>query len=370
MLDTRARRPSRFDVLAALGLAAFLCITTGVGFRDEGLDTYALPLCAAAGLAFVWRRVHPRLTLALAVAAMVAYAATEQPGGPIFLASFLGAANLALFTPARVWLRWTAATAVAISVPQLFTGDATLHLLPVVALLFAVPKLASDATRARRLREQAREQETARRVAEERLRIAREVHDVVGHGLATIALRAGVAGHVRATDPDEVDAALAAIRDTAKQSLGELGALLGVLRAEEGVGDERAPVPDLSAVPQLVERLRDAGMRVELDVEQPPRPVPDVVGAAGYRIVQEALTNVARHAGAGASARVRLEQTNGTIEVEITDDGRGAPAGARDGGGLAGMRERATALGGRFEAGTAPGGGGFRVWASLPAVPR
>jgi signal transduction histidine kinase len=368
MLDTPAHRPSRFDVLAAVGLAGFLSVTTGVGFQDEGLDMYALAFCAAAGLAFVWRRVHPQLTLALAVVAMFAYAATEQPGGPIFLAAFLGTANLALFTGARVWLRWTAATAAAISVPQLFTGDATLHLLPVIALLFAVPKLASDATRARRLREQAREQETARRVAEERLRIARDVHDVVGHGLATIALRAGVAGHVRATDPDEVDAALASIRDTAKQSLGELGALLGVLRAD--AGNERGPVPDLSALPQLVERMRDAGMRVELEVERPARPLPDVVGAAGYRIVQEALTNVARHAGAGASARVRLAQTNGNVEVEVTDDGRGAPAGARDGGGLTGMRERATALGGRFEAGSAPGGGGFRVWASLPAVPR
>jgi signal transduction histidine kinase len=368
MLDTPAHRPSRFDVLAAVGLAGFLSVTTGVGFQDEGLDMYALAFCAAAGLAFVWRRVHPQLTLALAVVAMFAYAATEQPGGPIFLAAFLGTANLALFTGARVWLRWTAATAAAISVPQLFTGDATLHLLPVIALLFAVPKLASDATRARRLREQAREQETARRVAEERLRIARDVHDVVGHGLATIALRAGVAGHVRATDPDEVDAALASIRDTAKQSLGELGALLGVLRAD--AGNERGPVPDLSALPQLVERMRDAGMRVELEVERPARPLPDVVGAAGYRIVQEALTNVARHAGAGASARVRLAQTDGDVEVEITDDGHGAPVGARDGGGLTGMRERATALGGRFEAGSAPGGGGFRVWASLPAVPR
>ena len=174
---------------------------------------------------------------------------------------------------------------------------------------------------------------------------------------------------MRASDPDEVDAALRSIREIAKQSLGELGALLGVLRSAEG--DERAPVPDLAAVPQLVERLRDAGMRVELDVAKQPPQVPDVVGAASYRIVQEALTNVARHAGPGASARVRLAQSNGAVEVEVTDDGHGAPPGVRDGGGLTGMRERAAALGGRFEAGpAAPGGSGFRVWAWLPAVPR
>ncbi len=257
MLATPARRPDRRDVLLALAFATFLCVGTALALADESLDTYAFPLCAIAGLAFAWRRVQPLATFAFAVGAIAVYASTDQPGGPIFLASFVAVANLALFTSARTWLPWTAAAATVLTVPQFFTGEASLHLLPVIALLFAVPKLVSDAHRARRLRASAREQETARRIAEERLRIAREVHDVVGHGLATIALRAGVAGHVRASDPDEVDAALRSIRDIAKQSLGELGALLGVLRSEDG--DERAPVPDLAALPQLVDRLRDAG---------------------------------------------------------------------------------------------------------------
>ncbi|HEX6621303.1 MAG TPA: ATP-binding protein, partial [Solirubrobacteraceae bacterium] len=116
--------------------------------------------------------------------------------------------------------------------------------------------------------------------------------------------------------------------------------------------------------------LREAGMDVALEVEADEAPVvPEVVAAAGYRIVQEALTNVARHAGPNASARVRLARRDGVVEVEVRDDGRGAADPVRAGGGLTGMRERAAALGGRFEAGGAPSGG-FRVWASLPVAPR
>jgi signal transduction histidine kinase len=212
------------------------------------------------------------------------------------------------------------------------------------------------------------EQETLRRVAEERLRIAREVHDVVGHGLATITLRAGVADRVAERDPAEVTAALRAIRQISRESLAELSALLGVLRADGEA--ERAPVPDLDALPRLVAGLREAGMDVELEVDaNGGGPVPEVVAAAGYRIVQEALTNVARHAGPHARARVKLTRRDGVVEVEISDDGRGAPTAVEPGGGMTGMRERAAAVGGWFDAGGAPGGG-FRVRASLPAVGR
>jgi signal transduction histidine kinase len=251
----------------------------------------------------------------------------------------------------------------------------SIHLVAVALLLLLVPKLVGDAVGARRLRVETlearvdlAEQETLRRVAEERLRIAREVHDIVGHGLATITLRAGVADRVAERDPDEVRAALRAIRQVSRESLAELSALLGVLRAEGEV--ERTPAPDLDALPRLVEGLREAGMDVELEAHaNGGPPVPEVVAAAGYRIVQEALTNVARHAGPHAHAHVKLSRRGGVVEVEVRDDGRGAPAAMRPGGGLTGMRERAVALGGRFDAGGAPGGG-FRVWASLPAAAR
>jgi signal transduction histidine kinase len=371
------RNPARADALLGVAFAVVLVAITALGFRDEGLDPIGYPCCAVAGLAFAVRRRWPVVTFALVIAALAVFGATGQPGGPVYLTTFLAAVNLAVLRPMRTWLPWTAVAAVALVGANWAGHGFSLHLIPVAVLLLAAPKLAGDAVRARRLRVETlearvslAEQETLRRVAEERLRIAREVHDVVGHGLATITLRAGVADRLADRDPAEVRASLRAIRQVSKESLAELSALLGVLRAEgDDEAVERAPVPDLQALPRLVDGLRDAGMDVALDVETTGAAVPEVVAAAGYRIVQEALTNVARHAGPDASARVRLTRRDGVVEVEVRDDGRGAVGPVHAGGGLTGMRERAAALGGRLEAGGAPSGG-FRVWASLPVVPR
>jgi signal transduction histidine kinase len=370
MVAALRRHARGTDAFLGVALAVLLVTITGVGFHDRGVDPIGYACCAVAGLAFaVWRRM-PVATMALVAGAVTVYSAASQPGGPIYITTFAAAFNLAAHRPTRIWLPWTAgATAGLVGARWLAEGFEA-HLVPVALLLLVVPKLAGDAARARRLRMdtlEARlslaEQETMRRVAEERLRIAREVHDVVGHGLATITLRAGVADRVADRDPGEVRAALRAIRQISRESLSELGALLGVLR-EDGT-DEHAPVPDLDALPRLVDGLRDAGLEVDLQVEGNGAAVPDVVAAAGYRIVQEALTNVARHAGPNVHARVRVTRRNGVVEVEVRDDGAGAPATVRPGGGLTGMRERAASLGGAFEAGRAAEGG-FRVWASLP----
>jgi signal transduction histidine kinase len=366
------------DALWSVGLAVVLVGITGLGFRDEGIDPIAYPCCAVAGLAFAVRRPLPVLTFALVVAAIIVYGIADQPGGPIYATVFGAAFNLAAYRGIRTWLPWSLAATVALVTTRWVADGFSLHLVPVAVLLVITPKLADDIVRTRRLRMEAlearldlAEQETMRRVAEERLRIAREVHDVVGHGLATITLRAGVADRVADRDPAEVREALRAIRQVSRGSLAELSALLGMLRAEDGdAAAVRAPAADLDALPGLIDGLRDAGLQVELDMDQAgDASMPELVGAASYRIVQEALTNVARHAGPDAHAHVRLARHDGVIEVEVCDDGRGAPAELRRGGGLTGMRERAAALGGRFEAGDAPGGG-FRVWASLPVVPR
>jgi signal transduction histidine kinase len=365
------------DALVGAAAAVVLVAITALGFRDQGVDAIAYPCCAVAGLAFAVRRRWPVVTFALVIAALTVFAATGQPGGPVYATSFLAALNLAVLRPMRVWLPWTAIAAVTLVGANWAANGFEAHVIPVALLLLATPKLAGDAVRARRLRLETlearvglAEQETRRRVAEERLRIAREVHDVVGHGLATITLRAGVADRLADRDPAEVRAALRAIRHVSKESLAELSALLGVLRGEGEEAGERAPAPDLRALPRLVDGLREAGMDVALEVEAGETPVvPEVVAAAGYRIVQEALTNVARHAGPDARARVRLARRDGVVEVEVRDDGRGAADPVRPGGGLTGMRERAAALGGRLEAGGAPSGG-FRVWASLPVAPR
>jgi signal transduction histidine kinase len=368
------RRTTWTDASIGVTVAAILVTITAVGFRDQGADAVGYVCAAVAGLAFaVWRR-RPVLTMALVAVAITVYGATSQPGGPIYGTTFAAAFILAAQRDTRTWLPWTVATAVGLVASRWAADGFEAHLLPVALLLLLTPKLAGDAVRARRLRMETlearvslAEQETMRRVAEERLRIAREVHDVVGHGLATITLRAGVADRVADRDPDEVRAALRAIRQVSRESLSELSALLGVLREGEDLPAERAPTPDLDALPRLVDGLRDAGLEVDLQVEGNGAAVPEVVAAAGYRIVQEALTNVARHAGPNVRAHVRLTRRDGVVEVEVRDDGRDAPATVRPGGGLTGMRERAASLGGAFEAGR-DAGGGFRVWASLPVV--
>jgi signal transduction histidine kinase len=354
----------RIDVLTGVLAAVFFAVTTPLAAGPHGLSWVSYPLAIAAGLAFAVRRRAPLVTLAVTVGAVVAFLLINQDGGPIFVSALAALACLGLYRPAtRDWLPWAVASTVLISAASVIAVGLSVHELPVALLLLAAPKIAADRSRARELRESARDEEAARRLVEERLRIAREVHDVVGHGLATIALRAGVADHVMEKDPRESQEALRAIRQISTDALDDLGALLGVLR--EGDGAERAPVPDLDAVPRLVDGMRRAGMDVDLEVAGAENGVSDVVGAAAYRIVQEALTNVARHAGDGARARVRLANRSREVDVEVVDDGRGAPPVMRDGRGLAGMRERAAALGGSFEAGTRPEGG-FRVSASLP----
>jgi signal transduction histidine kinase len=203
-------------------------------------------------------------------------------------------------------------------------------------------------------------------MAEERLSIAREMHDVVGHSLAVISLQAGVAEHLLGSRPDEVRKAVAAIRKVSRDALTELRGELALLRGE-GTPAERRPAPDLQALRDLVASMRDAGLDVRLDLNLNQRTIPEVVAAAAYRIAQESLTNVVRHAGAGAHAEVRIRHAGEGLEVEVTDDGRGAQS-VPSGTGIEGMRERVTALGGGFTAGNQPRGG-FRVWASIPIPP-
>lgn len=375
MVDWLQRRATWVDVLIAVAVGGMLPAISVWAAPDVGDHPVSLLSCALAGVAFGLWRTAPVATMALVVVAITALGLSGAPGGPAYAAPFAAAFNLACVREPRTWLPWTVAAAVGFLGGTWIADGVTPDLLPVVALLLLTPKLADDVVRTRRLRVEALEaqlglveQETLRRVAEERLSIAREVHDIVGHGLATITLRAGVADRVADREPAEVRRALRAIREVSADSLTELSVLLGVLRTDGGAGAAHAPPPNIDAVPGLVAGLRDAGLDVELEIEEDVQGgVPEVVGATVYRIVQEALTNVARHAGPRVRADVRVRRRNGAVEVEVRDDGRGAPHGLQAGGGLTGMRERATALGGSFEAGAA--GAGFRVRASLPVVP-
>nr|WP_281367431.1 sensor histidine kinase [Nocardioides kongjuensis] len=198
---------------------------------------------------------------------------------------------------------------------------------------------------------------------EERHRIAREMHDVVAHGLTTIVVQADGARAAAAHDPSVTGPALATIASTGREAIAELRRMLGLLRAEEAT---TVPQPRLADLPALLDEARAAGTSVDGHVPAGLPAVSDGVALTTYRIVQEALSNVRKHAGPGAAARVGVRVEDGVVAVEVADDGRGAAAPDDGRGlGLAGMRERVDAHGGTLTAGPVPGGG-FRVCARIP----
>jgi signal transduction histidine kinase len=220
-------------------------------------------------------------------------------------------------------------------------------------------------TRARHIDalEHGQEEAALRAAADERLRIAQELHDIVAHSLGVIAVQAGVGMHVVDTDAAEARRALENISRTSRSSLAEIRRLLGVLRNADGT-PAYTPAPGLADLPRLTREVADAGLPVDVSVDGDLNRVPAGVGLAAYRIVQEALTNTLRHAQANR-ARVHLDSTSGVLLIEVTDDGRSANGAAPGGHGLVGMRERVAVYGGSLDAGPARGGG-FRVAARLP----
>jgi signal transduction histidine kinase len=200
------------------------------------------------------------------------------------------------------------------------------------------------------------------RVDDERIRMAQEVHDIVGHGVAAIKMQADVALHVLARQPEQAEAALRAISNTSAQALDELRATLAVVRRPAAEA-ERTPTPGLGQLRDLCDRMSDSGVSVRLETTGMPRPVPDRVGLVAYRVVQEALTNVLKHSDATA-ALVRVRYVTGHLVLLIDNPGGGAdPPG--EGLGIAGMRSRVEDLGGTFTAGPTAAGR-FRVRAALP----
>jgi signal transduction histidine kinase len=325
----------------------------------------------------VRRRLPEAAFVAAAVLAESYLAASGSEAGVLVLAAPL----IALYTIAQVagWLR--AAGFGLTAVLLVLTLHATLR--PDWASAQNVALLASgglvvaagEAARSRRAHvrlvearaeqaERTLEQEARRRVTEERLRIARELHDVLGHHLALISVHAGAAADVLDERPEEARASLRHIKDAGRAALTELRDVVVLLRAPDEPAAPTAPAGGLADLDALVAAFARSGMRVGSAVAGVPGPVPDAVGRTAYRVVQEALTNVAKHAG-GAGALVRLSYTPRRLDVVVEDDGPGTAAPPAPGHGVAGMRERVAAVGGRLEAGPGPGRG-FRVAASLP----
>jgi signal transduction histidine kinase len=355
--------------------------------------TAALLLVVVASLVLAARNRWPRLVLAVSAGAVAVYSLLGYVNGAALLAPVVAVYTLATKETARRAIIWSAAVLVVLMAataahnPFGPTG-AGFYLIPG---LIAVACLGGIAVASRRAYvasiEERAGQEAQRRIDEERLRIARDLHDVVAHTMATINVQAGTAAHVAAERPEVAAQALLTIKAASKDGLRELRAILNVLRRADEA-DPTQPAPGIDQLGALIERARQAGLETTFSVAGPRRPLSAAVELAAYRIVQESLTNTFRHAGP-ATAAVSLTYLNAELLVEVTDTGRGRTAfpgpgtaagtgasGPRGvdladrppgvGHGLPGMRERAASVGGTVEAGP-PAASGFRVAARLPA---
>ncbi|HEX5250165.1 MAG TPA: sensor histidine kinase [Gaiellales bacterium] len=379
LFSPRARRTADAALAVGLGLLALADLLLSSDTSSwGGRGPLQVFLALGCTLPLAWRVRHPIPTVVVITAAgglLVAVAAPHQAPFEVFVGSVLAAYSIGAHTASRD--RWLAlGTMFAVGVPFMIGADhrgmaAGDTLAPIAWLTgsWAVGVI----IRGRRLRtaelehltaELARQHDLQARaaVAVERGRIARELHDVVAHNVSMMVVQAGAAESVLEGEQPDVRAALGAIAGTGRETIDEMRLLLGVLRSDDGRA--LAPQPGLGDLEQLLRNVAKAGLRVDLRVEGEPAALPPGVDLSAYRIVQEALTNVIKHAGP-ASAKVIVRYAADRVEVEVRDDGH-PPAGSTTGGnGLIGMRERVAMLGGELQTGVLRGGG-FAVLARLP----
>jgi signal transduction histidine kinase len=337
----------------------------------ESIDALAVALLLAGPAALYWRARAPVAVMVATLAPALAYWALDYPRGPIWLAPIIAFVS-AVFMGRRVpaWILLGVAWAGLVFIPHL-VGDASPatvgKAIGIAVWLFLIGEFAEIA---RSKRERHLEQERAERekavaqAGQERLLIARELHDVLAHNVSLINVQAGVALHLLDEQPERARPALEAIKDASSETLREMRSVLDILR-RPGEQPPRSPAAGVGGLEELIARTQAAGISVDARVSGSARGLPASVDLAVYRIVQEALTNVARHAHP-AAALVRLAYTDDSIEIVVEDDGlRARELNGYGGNGIAGMRERVAALGGDFSAGPRPDVG-FQVRARLP----
>ncbi len=344
-------------------------------------------LVAVAAIVLAWRRRYPVPVLAVSLSCVVVYSLFGYVNGTALLDVMIALYTVATVVPSRHAVLAAAVTLVTLLAATAANNPFTplgggFFLIPGEVAAAAALGMAFGSRRAylRAVEERAeqaertREEEAARLVDAERLRIARELHDAVAHTLSMINVQAGAAAHVARTQPDKALDALEAIRVASKEGLREMRSILNVLRQADET-EATQPAPGLAMLDDLVATATRAGLTASLQVTGTPRRLPASIDLAGYRIIQESLTNAVRHAGP-ASATVSLAWGEGLLGVDVRDTGR-APGGngataeaavAGSGHGLIGMRERAVSVGGTLEAGPTRGGG-FAVHAELPTEP-
>ena len=368
----RLARPKRWDALVAVAAAAGL-IVEGL-LRGAGSPGAVFALALLAALPLAWSSGAPLSALLATTAGLLACLAVFQPYNVATAVLALALYRVASLGDRRRSLLVGAAAAalvvsIAVVVSDSVATNAAVRLGVIVGALVIGDTVRSrrELGEARRERDQRiaqeREQESLRRLADERLRVARELHDTVAHALVAINVSAGVAAHLR--KDDDVLTEIAAV---SAQALEDLRTTLVLLR-ETHEPAPTAPTLDLASLAQLVDRVNAAGVQTDTEVELNDHVLPIAVGQAGYRIVQEALTNVMRHAPA-SHARVVLHADAETLLIDVTDDGLvDSKVRGTGGHGLRGMTERAAALGGEVSAGPAEAGG-WNVHARLPLAPR
>jgi signal transduction histidine kinase len=341
-------------------------------------DALAVLLVVGANLPIGWRRKDPMTVFWVIAACATAYELIGYPAG-FGLGALIAVYTVAAHCGRRESRLALAVTAVIVALILITTrDDVTLANWIVNYLQFVAAWLLGDNLQVRRkyvaeLEERAEraehqaELEAQQAVEAERARIARELHDVVAHSMSVMIVQTGAARRVLDNDPALAAEALGRVEHTGREAMTEMRRLLGVLRQEETLGGERLPQPTLRGLPRLIELFGEANLPVTLVVDGDQRELPPGVELSAFRIVQEALTNVLKHAGP-ANAEVRVQYAADAVDLEIVDDGRGAAAPAPDldgGHGLMGMRERVELFNGTLHAGPRPGGG-FVVRAHLP----
>jgi len=391
------RHPHLMDLALAAGIYLFtvLALAAGPPFGDAvTAPTWSYVVGAITCGALVFRRTHPWIVLVVTAAGYLAVQFFSSDVPPLILAVVTALATVTLAGQRR----WAIGAAVIIMVTALAVGWIThgedwSHPRPLaIAALCALAIALADATRNRRAyvaaieerarrAEASREQDALRRVADERLRIARDLHDVLAHHIAVINVQAGVAGHLMDQRPEQARAALDHVRAAARSVLAEMQAVLTVLRDPGEGADPAEPAPGLGHLDELLGRFRTLGLSVDLVVSGVPAPLPAAVDLVAYRVIQESLTNVRKHAGR-AVAEVRLDHRPSALVISVTNTSGGGPArlpavvpavvpaGGRSGPassgfGLIGMRERVNSVGGDVAA-VPTADGGFVVTATLP----
>ncbi|MFJ8631909.1 sensor histidine kinase [Streptomyces sp. NPDC093568] len=361
-------RGARADAALALGTFALVAVAEVQLLRSAGGSTPSLVvswlLIAAVCAALLLRRRYPVAVGWFTALATGGYHLLSETDGPLVVVPIVALYAIAAHGRLQAAVAIAAAMVIGMSAGT-FAGSSDIGGTAVFMLagwLVAVVALGT----VRHGRAAYAEEEARLRATEERLRIARELHDVIGHNVSMINVQAGAALHRLNKDPAQAEEALGAIKAGSRETLRELRATLGVLRRVDEEAPT-APAPGLARVEELAASAKPAGLTVRIERTGAERPLPAPVDLAAYRIVQESLTNAAKHGGAGRVS-VRLHFGDEELALSVEDDGRGAAAGpvlAGDGSGIAGMTERARTLGGELAAGARPEGG-FAVRARLP----